>query len=47
MLEFRYRVTEEDYLRFNREFMLHSKGGKTILWTYRLTRPALCCWRRL
>ena len=41
MLEFRYRVTEEDYLRFNREFMLHSKGGKTILWTYRLT--AIIC----
>ena len=41
MLELRYRIAEEDYLRFNREFMLHSKNGKRVLWTYRLT--AIIC----
>ena len=41
MLEFRYRVTEEDYLRFNRAVVLHSKNGKRLLWTCRLT--AIIC----
>lgn len=41
MLELQYRIAEEDYLRFNREFLLHSKNGKRALWAYRLT--AILC----
>ena len=37
MFEFQHHITEEDYLRFNRDCALHSKGGQNAIKNRRIT----------